>query len=108
MASVRRAPRNPQRWETRYRDPSGRERTQTFDRKSYADAFAAEVEASKQRGEFLDPALRQKTVGEVGQRWIETKLDPNTRAWNANMLRHVNEHWERTAIGSLDYLAIQE
>lgn len=30
MGSVRKSPRNPARWEARYRDASGRQRTKTF------------------------------------------------------------------------------
>ena len=40
MAHVRRHPKSG-RWQVRYRDPTGRERSKTFERKTDADRFAA-------------------------------------------------------------------
>ena len=40
----------------RYRDPSGRERSKHFDRKADAQRWLAQVELSKARGEWMDPA----------------------------------------------------
>lgn len=56
MGSIRKAPRSG-RWEARYRDPLGAQRTATFDRKADATAFLASMETDKQRGAWRDPAL---------------------------------------------------
>ncbi len=56
MGSIRRAPRTG-RWEARYRDPFGAQRTKTFERKSEATAFLAAAHTQIQRGEWRDPRL---------------------------------------------------
>jgi hypothetical protein len=56
MGSIRRAPRTG-RWEARYRDPYGAQRTATFDRKGDAQAFLAAIETDMHRGTWVDPAL---------------------------------------------------
>ena len=56
MGSIRKAPRSD-RWEARYRDAVGAQRTKTFDRRSDAKAFLAAVETAVRRGEWRDPAL---------------------------------------------------
>src|SRR5206468_237860 len=56
MGSIRKAPRSD-RWEARYRDAVGAQRTRTFDRKSEAKVFLAAMETAVRRGEWRDPAL---------------------------------------------------
>ncbi len=56
MGSIRKAPRTG-RWEARYRDPYGVQRTRTFDRKTEATAFLAAAETDIRRGEWRDPRL---------------------------------------------------
>jgi integrase len=46
MGSVRRAPRNPKRWEARYTDTTGQYQSKTFDAKADADAWLRENERS--------------------------------------------------------------
>lgn len=62
MAHIRRHPKSG-RWQVRYRDPSNRERSRTFSRKSDAERFVIEVEGSKLRGEWTDPRLSRVTFG---------------------------------------------
>ena len=54
MAHLRRHPKS-NRWQVRYRDPSGKERSKTFRRKVDGDAFAVTIEADKVRGKWLNP-----------------------------------------------------
>lgn len=69
MGSIRKAPRSG-RWEARYRDPLGAQRTATFDRKADAQAFLSTVETDKRRGLWRDPALSRMTFA----RWSEQYL----------------------------------
>jgi integrase len=69
MGSIRKAPRTG-RWEARYRDPNGGQRTRTFDRRSEAKAFLAKAEADVRRGSWLDPALAERPFKEVAAAWL--------------------------------------
>jgi hypothetical protein len=57
----------------RYRDPSGRERSKHFDRKADAQRWLAQVELSKARGEWMDPASGRITFLEWASTWLATK-----------------------------------
>lgn len=72
MAHIRRHPKSG-RWQVRYRDPSGRERSKNFVRRVDADRFAAIVVADVTRGEYIDPRLGRSTVAEFAERWTDTR-----------------------------------
>jgi len=72
MAHIRRHPKSG-RWQVRYRDPSGRERSKTFERKVDASKFAATVVADVHRGEYIDPHRGRETVAEFAARWTDTR-----------------------------------
>ncbi|MCA1708858.1 MAG: site-specific integrase [Actinobacteria bacterium] len=70
MGSIRKAPRSD-RWEARYRDPFGVQRTRTFDRKTEAKAFLAAAETAVHRGEWRDPALARIRFAEWADEYLE-------------------------------------
>ena len=72
MAHVRRHPKSG-RWQVRYRDPSGKERSRNFERKVDANRFASTVVADVARGDYLDPTLAKLTVSEFAKRWQSTR-----------------------------------
>ena len=72
MAHIRRHPKSG-RWQVRYRDPSGRERSKTFERKTDATRFAATVTTDVLRGDFIDPQAGKTAVGEFAARWQATR-----------------------------------
>lgn len=80
MAHVER--RAQGRWRARYRDPSRRERSRTFPRRSDAERWLAAVESSVARGEWLDPQRGATTVEQWVTTWVVTRSDlrPTTRA----------------------------
>jgi hypothetical protein len=51
MAHIRRHPVDRTKWQVRYIDPNGRERSKTFPRKVDGEKFLIHVEAQKQRAE---------------------------------------------------------
>lgn len=71
MGSIRRAPRS-RRWEARYRDPTGRQRTATFDRKGDAQAFLASTDTDIQRGAWRSPEAVRFTFAEVAAAWLQS------------------------------------
>jgi integrase len=81
MGSVRRAPRSG-RWEARYRDPLGRQRTKTFATKSDARAFLAATETDVTRGQWIDPAGGRVTYLEWSEHYFASALHkrPTTAA----------------------------
>ncbi len=89
MASIRRHPNAPSRWQVRYRDPTGRQRTKSFGRKADAEKWAVLIEAGKLQGEWIDPHLGKTTVREWSERWFATTvhLKPKTRAGYESLLR---------------------
>jgi len=65
MASIEKRVRNSQAtYRVRYRDPAGRQRSKTFDRKGDADRWLTENEAAKLRGGWVDPAAGRVLFGE--------------------------------------------
>ena len=68
MGSIRRAPRS-NRWEARFRDPLGRQRSRTFDTKTAARAFLTGVEAEIHAGDWIDPNAGRVTLAEYVEAW---------------------------------------
>lgn len=99
--------RGPNRWRARYRGPDNRERSRTFTTKREADKFIASTEVAKARGEWIEPSLRKRTVGELGEQLLASKSDRNTVAWNRAMLAHVCRRWEHTSLPAVDHIEVQ-
>lgn len=60
------------RYRVRYRTPDRRQTDKRgFTTKREAEAFAATVEVSKLKGEYVAPALGKITVGELGPGWLK-------------------------------------
>jgi integrase len=89
LASIRRHPNARSRWQVRYRDPTGRQRTKNVARKADAEKSAVTVEAGKLKGDWLDPELGKTTLGEWSARWLATTshLKPKTRAGYESLLK---------------------
>ncbi|MGH2755896.1 MAG: hypothetical protein ACRDLB_15880, partial [Actinomycetota bacterium] len=79
MASIRKvkrsgtSARSSYAWEVRYRDPQRRDRSQTFRTRAQAESFADSVEADIDRGQFVDPQLGKKTLGEWANEWLDAR-----------------------------------
>ena len=82
MASVRRRELGvgSYRYDVTYRDPDGKQRMKTFRLKRSAVAFGVQVEADKQRGQWIDPDAGRVTFEDYAREWIEMQtFDPSTR-----------------------------
>jgi integrase len=88
MASIRRHPVSD-RWNVRYRDPSGKQRSKTFKRQVDAKAFMLDIETDKRRGTYVDPQAGETPFGIYAQRWQAARVDkaPATRNRDASYLR---------------------
>jgi integrase len=76
-------------YRARYRDPAGREKARVFNRRVDAQRFLTEVENSKLRGTWTDPALGRVLFREWLAEWwsTTTNLRPSTRARDEMLLR---------------------
>jgi len=74
MAHIRRHPK-VDRWQVRYLDPLGRERSKNFKRKADAEAFSATVTADVLRGDYIDPTAGKTTFAHYAEVWEATRSD---------------------------------
>jgi integrase len=76
-------------YRARFRDPAGREKARVFNRRVDAQRFLTEVENSKLRGTWTDPALGRVLFAEWLAEWwsTTTNLRPSTRARDEMLLR---------------------
>jgi len=100
------------RYRVRYRTPDHRQTDKRgFRTKREAQAFAASVEVSKMRGEFIAPADSRKTIGDLGDAWLarQTHLKPSAyrpveTAWRIR----VRPRWADVRIGDVRTTAVQQ
>jgi integrase len=100
------------RYRVRYRTPDHRQTDKRgFKTKRDAEAFAATVEVSKLRGEYVAPSLGKATVGELGPGWLKRQsghLKPNSqKSLDVSWRVHVEPRWGSTAIAQIRYSAVQ-
>jgi integrase len=72
MGSIEKTPAGT--WRARYRDPQGRSRRQTFERKSDAQRFLEGAGVDMQRGTWVDPQLGRTTLAEWVGEWSTTAV----------------------------------
>lgn len=111
MASIEKRTRDGRaRWYARYRDPSGKSRTKTFDRRVDAERYLTGVESSKLTGSYVDPALARVTVEAWAQRWLDglAHVKPSTRERYAGILReHVLPRWGGVRLADVTHADVQ-
>ncbi len=101
------------RYRVRYRKP---DQTQTskrgFRTKKEAELFAASVEVSKAKGEFIDLTLARETIGALGVAFMATKKLSLKRSayvslevsWRLRVL----PRWGSTPVGAVEHEDVQE
>jgi integrase len=105
MAHVEKRTRNGKiTYRARYVDPDGRERSKVFARKGDADKYAATVEVSKLRHEWVDPALGKVTFGEYATDWYATKSAAASTM--ANVKGRLDK-WARPFFGEMPLAKVQ-
>ena len=108
MGFIERRPNG--RWRARYRDPDGRPRSRTFDRKGDAKRFLQRNGTDIQRGEWIDPQLRRVLFAEWADLWWETtiKLRPTTRRGYWQILtNHVLPEFGHRPLSAIDFMDIE-
>jgi integrase len=111
MASVRRNPRNG-RWEVRYRDATGAQRTQRPEGSQKSDALAlkAAIETELNRGQWRDPALARTLLSEWIEEWWATtvNLRASSRARDESYIRnHLLPRFGPVQLGRITQLDVR-
>ena len=101
------------RYRVRYRTPDRRQTDKKgFLTKRDAEAFAASVEVSKLRGEYVAPRDARVLVGELGAAWLERQrghLKPSGYAVIETTWRlRVEPRWGGVALGDIWPTAVQQ
>jgi integrase len=99
-------------YRVRYRTPDhGQTQKRGFKTKRDAEAFAASVEMSKIRGEYVAPALGKVTIGELGPAWLARQhghMKPSSfRSLDSAWRVHVAPSWATRRVTDVRYTAVQ-
>lgn len=100
MAWIRREPSGS--WAATVYTPVGRRR-ETFRLKGQAEAWAADIERSVTKGDFVDPNAGRVTIGELWDRYGHTRrLEAASRKRDASHWRvHVKPYWAGAPCGQI-------
>ncbi|MBW3643354.1 MAG: site-specific integrase [Actinobacteria bacterium] len=97
------------RWQARYLDPDGHERTRTFARKQDAERFVVTVRADVLRGAYVDPDAGKVTFAEFAVRWLAAQtFDESSREATELRLRlHASRHFGHRELRTIKPSVIQ-
>jgi integrase len=100
------------RYRVRYRTPGrGQTDKRGFKTKREAELFAATVEVTKAKGEYVAPKLGRATVSELADDWLERK-EQSTAPSHYRMLEsacrvHVQPQWGAVTVADVDVLGVE-
>ena len=104
------------RWQARYRDGAGPQKTApiTFATKADANRWLAGAQADLDRGEWFDPHAGKETLGDYAARWIDSRLvrgrplAPRTaELYRGQLRRHLAPAFAATELRRLDATAVR-
>jgi integrase len=97
------------RWQARYRDPDGRERTRTFERKLDAQRWLDEVTTDLVTGRYVSPDAGRVTFETFAGEWLAAQtFDPSTReAVDVRLRVHLLPTFGRMRLGSIKPSTVQ-
>jgi integrase len=101
------------RWQVRWVDDGGNERSKSFDRKVNAQRHMTGVTTAIATGTYADPRRSVVTFGTVAETWIKAKeaakRAPKTVAGYQSLLETlILPKWENVALRDIDHAAIQD
>jgi integrase len=96
----------------RYRKPDKKQTMRRgFTSKRDAQMFAATVEVSKAKGEYVAPKLGRVTVDELSAAWLERKSQATAlshyRVLDSAYRCHVRPRWGTVAVAEIDLLGVE-
>ncbi len=98
------------RYDVRYRDPNGVQRSRTFRTLREAERFARKIEVDKESGSYLDPNAGRVTFAEYAQQWLEhrPRLRPRTRElYEGQLNNHILPTFGHQSIGKISSAAVR-
>jgi integrase len=98
------------RWQARWVDHDGLERSKAFARKAQAQAHVTEVTAAMTTGTYADPKRAAATFGAVAEEWFASKgsLKPKTQAGYRCLLDVlVLPRWGKERLGDITHADVQ-
>lgn len=100
------------RYRVRYRTPDRRQTDKRgFKTKREAEQFAATVEVTKMRGEYVAPSLGRVTVGELGPDWLARQqghMKPSGfRSYDSAWRIHVEPRWASVRLADINFSDVQ-
>lgn len=100
------------RYRVRYRTPGrGQTDKRGFKTKREAEAFAATVEVSKLRGDYVAPSLGRASVGALAPDWLARKryatAASHHRTLESAWRVHVQPQWATVSVADIDQLGIE-
>lgn len=112
MAHIKRRQRSGRRpdWLAVYIDPSGKERSKSFQRKVDAERWLTGTEAAKLGGSWTDPALGRTPLADWLSRWwaTTTNLRPSSRVRDESYMRnHVLPRFGDVPLGKITQLDVR-
>jgi integrase len=69
----------PKKWRARYRDPSGRERNRSFERRAEAERFLTAIESAKDSDAYIDPSLGRVRLQSFAEKWLMSVQPPTLK-----------------------------
>lgn len=99
-------------YRVRYRTPDrNQSQKRGFRTKRDAELFAATIEVSKAKGEYVAPKLGRITVSELASHWLARKKQAcapsHYRMLESAWRVHVSPRWGRVAVADVDLLSIE-
>jgi len=98
-------------WQTRWRDPAGKQRAKNFDRKVDAERYLLAMETDKLRGRYTDPRLAKTVLADWMTEYQATRvnLGLQTRARDeATVRNHVVPAFGDWAIGRIQPIHVAQ
>jgi integrase len=107
MGFVRKQPNG--RWRACWREPTGTQKSKSFETKRAASAHLAEIESSINRGNYVDPHAGKRKFGPYAEAWLKGRNDElATAARDASVMRvHILPRWGSVALGKVEHSAVQ-
>jgi integrase len=99
MASLAKRPGSAKPWQVRYRDHTGRSRSEQYSRKADAEARLREVQSAEETGRLDVLDAGKATLAEVGAEFFKL----NRRAWSTNTAKGYAYIWNAVVEGESKY-----